>query len=104
MIGPVKAGDLVLPSGKNDGTGIAVSKNAITPEQAMLIVGMALESAEGDGEHKVTALVGQPRDAVWANLMTKMNREHADLKARLEALEALVKNRPFKTASAEPIR
>ena len=68
---------------------MAVAPNGIAPEQATLIVGMALESAEGEGEHKVTALIGQPRDAIWANMLAKMNQAQADLKARLERLERM---------------
>lgn len=32
-----------------------------------------------------------------------MNREQAELKARLERLEKMVKDRPHLTASAEPV-
>ena len=32
-------------------------------------------------------MIGQPRDAVWANMLAKMNQAQADLKARLERLE-----------------
>jgi len=91
-----------------------MNRNAITPEQAALIVGTVLESAEGKGEQKVTTLIGQPRDGVWAGLLSKMAREqreelglvkaeNADLKARLERLEGLVKDRPYLTASTEPV-
>jgi hypothetical protein len=101
----VKAGDVLVPSGKNDGTGIAVSKNAIGLEQAMLIVGMALESAQGEGENRFSVLVGQPRDAVWANLVAKRDTQLADLKARLERLEQMIQDRPYlTTASTEPVR
>jgi|GEM_PF-2719390 len=35
---------------------------------------------------------------------TKLQAENADLKARLEALEQLVKNRPYLTAASAPIQ
>ncbi len=65
---------------------------------------LSLESADGKGEHKVTALIGQPRDAVWANMLAKMNQAQADLKARLERLEQLVKSQPYLTSATVPIQ
>ena len=34
----------------------------------------------------------------------ELKAENADLKARLEALEQLIKNRPYLTASTEPLK
>ena len=48
-------------------------------------------------------MVGQPRDAVWANMLAKMIQAQADLKARLERLERLIKERPYLTASSVPV-
>ena len=35
-------------------------------------------------------MIGQPRDAVWANMLAKMIQAQADLKARLERLERMI--------------
>ena len=34
----------------------------------------------------------------------ELQRENAELKARLEALEEMVKSRPYLTASSEPVQ
>ncbi len=43
--GAVKSGDYIIPSGQEDGTGIAVSPSDLTVEQAEQIVGKAWESS-----------------------------------------------------------
>ena len=35
-------------------------------------------------------MIGQPRDAIWENMLAKMNQAEADLKARLERLERTI--------------
>jgi hypothetical protein len=45
--GQVLIGDYILPSGLNDGTGIAVSPNQISAEQYSKIVGIACSAAAG---------------------------------------------------------
>ncbi len=57
--GKVRAGDLIIPSGKNDGTGIAVSESEITAQQYPQIVGTAWESSENEGLKTVNVSVGQ---------------------------------------------
>ncbi len=42
--GDVNVGDYIIPSGKNDGAGIAVLPRDITPEQAMQVAGVAWSS------------------------------------------------------------
>lgn len=84
--GVVRAGDFIVPSGANDGFGIAVGLEDLTAEQAAQIVGRALESGNG-GE--VNALVGLPRDAVWAALLQQKDTRISALEARLAALESV---------------
>src|SRR5206468_2073584 len=47
--GLVRAGDYIIPSGLNDGTGIAVSPQVLSAVQSMQAVGKAWESADGEG-------------------------------------------------------
>lgn len=56
--GPVHRGDFILPSGKNDGTGIAVSPEALTPDRYGQIVGVAWQSSNDNTLHMVNTEVG----------------------------------------------
>jgi hypothetical protein len=56
--GIVHAGDYIVPSGLNDGTGIAVPHDDITFTQYLLSVGIAWESSDATGIKKVNAAIG----------------------------------------------
>lgn len=59
--GAVAAGDLLVPSGDEDGT--AVAARGVTGRQARLVVGRALEDSAGSGKTTVKVLVGLPEVA-----------------------------------------
>ncbi len=85
--GPVQAGDFVLPSGRNDGTGVAVSPGALRADQVGQVVGRALESASGPGLHTVKVLVGLPQTDILQAMLLQRDARLAALEARLDALE-----------------
>jgi hypothetical protein len=87
VLGPAEVGDMIVPSGENDGRGRAVSPSSITLAETRQIVGEVLEGATGQGEHSITILVGQPRDALWAGLLSAQEAQLASITARLSALE-----------------
>jgi hypothetical protein len=83
--GPVAAGDLIVPSGLEDGTGIAVSPEAITAEQFAQAVGQAWESSVEEGVKEVLVAVGLlHHDPTVAQMAGRIEA----LEARLAALEA----------------
>lgn len=89
--GAVNAGDYIIPSGKNDGTGIAVSPATITAEQSGNIVGQAWESAQGRGVNIVNvALVPYSQPTATLQTLEKENNtlkaENAELKQMLSEL------------------
>mgnify|MGYP005848457017 CR=1 FL=1 len=90
--GPVTAGDFIIPSGLDDGSGIAVAPAAITPEQFAQVVGQAWESASDPGLKSVTVAVGLvQRDPTIARLLEQVQSQEARLaaiEARLTQLEA----------------
>ncbi len=86
--GPVQVGDLILPSGRDDGTGIAVSPTTITADQMAQVVGWALETAAGEGIHTVQVLVGLPDLALVQTVLAARDSRIASLEERLTALEA----------------
>jgi len=56
--GKVRAGDVIIPSGKNDGIGIAVSPKDISPGQYNQIVGTAWECSNNVGIKTINTAVG----------------------------------------------
>ena len=82
--GAVHAGDYILPSGREDGTGVAVAPGALAPEDAARIVGQAWEDAPGAGLHRVNVLVGLDRRDV---LIARQQAELQRLRRRLDTLE-----------------
>jgi hypothetical protein len=74
VAGQVKAGDCIVASGKNDGRGVAVSKNDLDVRILSQVAGVALEDKEG-GVGKVNCLVGASDMAGLAALLQNKNNE-----------------------------
>lgn len=88
--GPVQAGDLLVASGLNDGTAVAIAPAELSPALANQIVGQALEKSDTEGESLVNTLVGLPTDAFWAARLRDTQAQLDDLAARLDALVAQI--------------
>ncbi len=58
VLGPVRAGDFVLASGKHDGLGRAVSPENLQLKDRPLIVGRAWDTSESSGIKPITVAVG----------------------------------------------
>ncbi|MFN8241627.1 MAG: hypothetical protein U0X39_12870 [Bacteroidales bacterium] len=58
VLGKVKAGDFIIPSGSDNGAGIAVSQDKILPEQYARIVGIAWSESENEQYSYVNVAVG----------------------------------------------
>lgn len=86
--GPVRAGDYIVPSGRNDGVGMAVSPDRITLAQCGRIAGRAVESNDRPGVKLVKAAVGI---SVAAPIVDKLAEEKDEriesLSRRLQAIE-----------------
>ncbi|MEZ4767079.1 MAG: hypothetical protein R2844_01470 [Caldilineales bacterium] len=89
--GPVHPGDLILPSGRGDGIGVAVRADALQPQQLALIAGQAWSTDAAEGERLVAAVVGP--DAMGPAVSSVLARNNqleaqiAELAARLATLE-----------------
>jgi len=90
--GGVEAGDYIVPSGRGDGIGVAISPDLITVDQATQIVGRTLEGADGPGISQVKALVGVPQGEILATVLDKRDARIADLEARVERLEKAIES------------
>jgi hypothetical protein len=84
--GPVSAGDYIVASGLEDGTGIAVAPSALDAAQIGQIAGRALESADEVGVHQVNAMVGLPSKALLQDRLSQMERENQTMRAQLALL------------------
>jgi len=81
VLGPVRAGDWILPSGREDGTGIAVTPGRLTAADHAAVVGRAWESSDDPGLKRINTLVG----VVSAG--PEVGRLHALLDAQRRTLE-----------------
>lgn len=94
--GTIRAGDLLLPSGRDDGFARAVAPEDLEIDALADVLGRAWESIDGVGPHAVRALVGllpagTALDRAWRLLTERLDaaeRRNADLLTRLERLEA----------------
>ena len=86
--GIVLNGDYILPSGNNDGTGVAVSPDEITYDNYNRIVGIAWsESIVGkDQISLINMAIGLNPNAI-SKLVAKQEKKYLELEARLEVLE-----------------
>jgi hypothetical protein len=78
--GPVSAGDVILPSGLNDGTAIAVAPEVLNFEQLGQIIGQAWEDNSDLGIKQIRTLVGLVQPAAFTSALQSID-------ARLDALE-----------------
>jgi hypothetical protein len=58
VLGNVNIGDFIIPSGKNDGTGIAVSADSIKPYQYLQVAGIAWSNSKSDFHGYINVAVG----------------------------------------------
>ncbi|MFO7999465.1 MAG: hypothetical protein R6U86_10850 [Bacteroidales bacterium] len=90
--GNVSAGDFITPSGRADGTGVAVSPQEISIAQYSSIVGRALESSMQEDVKTVNVLVGLPENGLWDAEMDVADSQMHSLENRIAALEARARN------------
>lgn len=121
--GRVETGDLVVASGENDGTAIAVAPEEWRPDEHGPLVGRAWEDDDAEGVTKVTVAVGLDESDVLAERVARQGRtleeqvatieeqaariddleaENAALRSRLDALEERVASVEVGQSAAEP--
>jgi hypothetical protein len=91
--GKVQAGDYIVPSGRNDGIGIAVSPQNLTMTHYAQIVGRVWQSSEEEGIKSINTVVGLPSSYPGAELAATIQRQQTEietLRAELEALKTIV--------------
>ena len=86
--GPVAAGDWILPSGHEDGTGVAASPLSLKPGDLQRVIGRALASADQAGIHSVNVVVGLGNPDAVGGTLARMKTDNGTLRSRIDALEA----------------
>ncbi len=104
VAGAVEAGDYILPSGNNDGFGIAVHPKDMKSGDYARIVGVAWESADGDMPfHYINTAVG-----INSNDLTQkvdvLNRRVENILAYLEGKSPLLEDNELEALSSSEIK
>lgn len=87
VIGVVNSGDYIIPSGREDGTGIAVSPEMMTVDEFARVVGRAWGSSDNESLKLVNVVVGLNSGEI-TGIIKKQQQENQDLKAQLNELKA----------------
>jgi hypothetical protein len=97
--GVVHQGDLLIPSGLNDGTAIAVEPTRVTSQQVHQVFGTAWESSANAGVQSVNSAIGIDQIAAAAHVVSALQKRQNALEAqvdrlaeRVTALESLSSN------------
>lgn len=86
--GAVHEGDYIIPSGLNDGVGLAIAPGSMTAAEYTKVIGRAWASADGAAEKMVNVVVGLNAGDV-AKLLEQEAREREVLQALLSQNRAL---------------
>ncbi|HEV7374042.1 MAG TPA: hypothetical protein VGN95_04970 [Pyrinomonadaceae bacterium] len=83
--GTVRAGDFIVASGMNDGTGVAVSPERITSDQFEQVLGQAWEASDDPNVKSVRVAVGLLRHDPTVGRLLAYSRQQAAMIAAMEA-------------------
>jgi carbonic anhydrase/acetyltransferase-like protein (isoleucine patch superfamily) len=86
VMGQVKSGDYIIPSGNNDGLAKAISPSKMRAQDYTQIVGMAWESSDNKIFSTINVAIGL-NDADVSNVVSKQNSEIEKLTSELRELE-----------------
>ena len=87
VLGAVHAGDWIIASGHEDGTGVAVAPASIRVADLHRVIGQALESIDTEGDHQVNVAIGLGAHAAIGQTLAQLWAENSRLQARLERVE-----------------
>jgi hypothetical protein len=94
--GPVRAGDYIIPSGLNDGIGVALPPGMRMADPGTQVVGRAWESVAEEGIKAVNTAIGLPSsasDEAMLALLRAQQQEVALLRAEIRAMRDLTLHR-----------
>lgn len=88
--GPVEEGDLVVPTGEDDGIGLAIASTEFRPGDGP-IVGRAWESDDTEGVTQVTVAVGLETGEVLAPILVNQQETIQNLEAEADRKDERIK-------------
>lgn len=90
--GQVQLGDYIVPSGRNDGVGVAVSPDKLTSAHCARLVGRAWQSSEDEGVKLIDTSVGLQVSAQALGELVREKDQRIDrLTERVEVLERMIR-------------
>ncbi len=89
--GIINAGDYIIPSGLEDGTGFALSSDQIDLEQCTQIVGQALESSSEQDVKLIKTMVGFPQNGLFNNILAAKSNQIEELQRELVSIKSEIK-------------
>lgn len=89
VAGKVRIGDYILPSGNNDGVGIAVKRNKMKPADYKNIVGVAWSNSGNDLFNYINIAVGINSNEI-ANALADQQEEIRELQNKVDHIMALL--------------
>ncbi len=90
--GIVHKGDFIVPSGRNDGVGMALAPGSITPKQFTTVLGRAWSASEGQGVSLINVAIGLSANDI-SEIASKEQAELDSLHAEVAAQKAEVASR-----------
>ena len=90
VVGPVQVGDYILPSGKNNGLGVAIAPSELTAVQAAKVVGIAWSSLPAGTPGYVNAAVGMPVKS-GLEVLQRQEETIASLQTHVSAMEGMLR-------------
>ncbi|MEL6988012.1 MAG: hypothetical protein AAGK97_09285, partial [Bacteroidota bacterium] len=88
VVGEVNSGDYIIPSGQNDGYGVAVNPSDITLDQVSMIVGRAWE--DGDKLINLVNMAVGLKTNEMGSIMKRFQHSFDDLESRVDKIEAML--------------
>lgn len=91
VLGKVNAGDYILPSGNDDGLGIAISPANMQAEDYTRLVGVAWSASENDSYNLINTAIGL-NDGDLSKVVIEQKQKLVELKAKLNESNAILAN------------
>jgi hypothetical protein len=90
VVGPVSPGDYIIPSGRDNGIGIAVPPAQLTAEQASIVVGIAWEALADGVPGYVNVAVGMPIKS-GVEVLKRQQETITAMQSRIGAMESVMR-------------
>jgi hypothetical protein len=91
VMGKVRVGDYIIPSGANDGTAISIAPHSITAKEFSQIIGMAWSGSSKEGKKMINVAVGL-NDSDIGKLMIRQLNELTEVYKQIQNCQSEVQD------------